>query len=103
MAIQYEDVVSVGAGSLAGRYLRTFWQPVFVGRLLESSLPQPLKILGSEFTIYRAETGDAHVVDPRCPHRGQTLAVGRVVETTRGVSMLKSEYLTFDLNEEGTR
>lgn len=79
MAIQYEDVVSVGAGSLAGRYLRMFWQPVFIGRLLELKRPQPIKILGEAFTIYRGETGIAHVVAPRCPHRGLSLAVARVM------------------------
>lgn len=38
----------------------------------------PLRILGEDFTLFRGEGGTAHVLAPRCAHRGVALAVGRV-------------------------
>ena len=79
MAVRYEDFVSVGPGSLAGRYLRMFWQPVYISERLAVGRPAPVRILDENFTLYRGEGGSAHVVATHCPHRGLTLAVGRVV------------------------
>ena len=31
-AVDYTDFVHVGPGTIAGRYLRRFWQPVYVAR-----------------------------------------------------------------------
>ena len=78
MAVRYEDFVSVGPGSLAGRYLRMFWQPVYMSERLVVGRPSPVRILDEDFTLYRGQSGFAHLVAPHCPHRGLTLAVGRV-------------------------
>lgn len=79
MALRYEDFVSVRPGSLAGKYLRMFWQPVYMSDSLAVGRPAPVRILDEDFTLYRGEDGSAHMVAPHCPHRGLTLAVGRVV------------------------
>ena len=76
----YEDFRSVGPGSLAGRFLRRFWQPIYLSDKLVFGRPVPLRILGEDFTLYRGKSGQAFVVGPRCPHRGVTLGVGRVIE-----------------------
>ena len=57
-----------------------FWQPVFRSDKLVFGRPAPLRILGEDFTLYRGKSGAAHVVGPRCPHRGVTLGVGRVID-----------------------
>ena len=79
MGARYEDVVSIGPKALAGRYLRRFWQPVALAQSLKPKRPFPIRILGEDFTLYRGETGTAHLVAPQCPHRGLSLSVGRVI------------------------
>lgn len=82
MEARYEDFVSVGPGSLAGQYLRLFWQPIYLSEKLRPGRPAPVRILGEEFTLYRGASGDPYVVGPRCPHRGVALSAGRVVDET---------------------
>ncbi|HEY7245265.1 MAG TPA: Rieske 2Fe-2S domain-containing protein [Xanthobacteraceae bacterium] len=72
------DFVHTGAGTLAGRYLRRFWQPVFRAQDLPPGRAFPLRIMGEEFTLYRGQSGTAHVVGPRCAHRRTQLSVGWV-------------------------
>jgi len=79
MAERYEDFVSVGPGSLAGRYLRMFWQPVCLSENLRPGRPMPIRVFAENFTLYRGEGGAPHLVGPRCPHRGVVLSAGRVV------------------------
>ena len=67
-----------GPGTPAGEYLRRFWQPVYHSADLKPGAPVPLRILGEDFTLYRGESGAAHLVAPRCPHRGTRLSTGRV-------------------------
>ena len=74
-----QDFVSVGPGSLAGRYLRMFWQPVYLSENLRPGRPVPIHVMAEDFTLYRGESGTPYLVGPRCPHRGLTLAAGRVV------------------------
>ncbi len=72
------DCVSTGPATLAGRYMRQFWQPIYhsadlaVGRLVL------LRIMSENFTLYRGEGGQAHLVDAVCPHRGTQLSSGWV-------------------------
>ena len=72
------DFTSVGPQSLAGAYLRRFWQPVYLSRNLKLNRAVPLKILGDEFTLYRDAAGVAHVVGAFCPHRNTRLSIGIV-------------------------
>lgn len=82
MSVRYEDFISIGPGTLAGKYLRMFWQPVSLSQDLQPRRPVPLRILGEDFTLYRGDSGKAYVVGPRCAHRGVVLSVGRVVGET---------------------
>jgi len=62
----------------AGKYLRRFWQPVYHCVDLQPARPVPLRIMSEDFTLYRGEGGDVHLVQARCPHRGTRLHTGWV-------------------------
>jgi len=78
--ITYDDLVCTGPGTIAGRYMRLFWQPVFVSRELARGRAKPIKIMSEDFTLYRGESGKAYLVQYRCAHRGAPLSVGWVEE-----------------------
>src|SRR5581483_10856284 len=67
-----------GPGTIGGRYLRRFWQPVYRGSDLASGQAVPIAIMGERFTLYRGETGTPHVIGFRCAHRGTQLSTGWV-------------------------
>ena len=77
-ADEYRDFGHVGPGTLAGRYLRTFWHPVYLAKDLPAGKAIPLKVLNEDFTLYRGETGVPHVVGFRCAHRLSQLSIGWV-------------------------
>ena len=72
------DFAHIGPGTLAGRFIRHFWQPVYIGNELQAGRPVRIQILGEYFTLFRGETGVAHVLEDRCPHRQTSLALGWV-------------------------
>ena len=72
------DLAHTGPGTLAGRYMRMFWQPVYVSEELPSGRSVPIRIMSEECTLYRGETGAAHVLAFRCAHRGTQLSTGWV-------------------------
>jgi 5,5'-dehydrodivanillate O-demethylase len=72
------DFQHTGPGTLAGRYLRRFWQPVFRAADLAPGQAKPIRILSEDFTLYRGEGGAPHVVAFRCAHRGTQLSTGWV-------------------------
>ena len=100
--IRHDDFVHVGPGTLAGRFLRMFWQPVYLSEDLRAGRAVPLRILGEDYTLYRGETpstlegegwdggavpapqpssspgGSPHVLGFRCAHRGTQLSTGWV-------------------------
>jgi 5,5'-dehydrodivanillate O-demethylase len=76
--LKFADLKAVGPGTTAGRFLRSFWQPVYVADRLAPGRAVPLRILGEDFTLYRGEGGAAHIVGPECAHRGLALSVGRI-------------------------
>src|SRR2546422_7675310 len=51
----WTDVVHTGPGTLAGRYLRSFWQPIYRSEDLPAGRAKPIRIMGDEFTLYRGE------------------------------------------------
>jgi 5,5'-dehydrodivanillate O-demethylase len=71
------DFIRTDPGTLAGRFMRMFWQPVSRSQDLPAGKAMPVKIMGEEFTLYRGASG-AHLLAPRCAHRGTQLSVGRV-------------------------
>ncbi|HEY7062867.1 MAG TPA: Rieske 2Fe-2S domain-containing protein [Chloroflexota bacterium] len=74
----YTDFAHTGPGTLAGRYLRRFWQPVLRAEDLPSGHARPIWIMGEDFTLYRGDGGQPHVVANRCAHRGTQLSTGWV-------------------------
>jgi 5,5'-dehydrodivanillate O-demethylase len=76
--VSYSDFVHTGPGTLAGRFMRMFWQPVYRSQDLPAGRAKPIKIMGEEFTLYRGEGGTAHVIAQRCAHRQTQLSVGSV-------------------------
>jgi 5,5'-dehydrodivanillate O-demethylase oxygenase subunit len=76
--VDYSDYAHTGPGTLAGRYLRRFWQPVALGRDLAAGTARPIRILSEDYTLYRGEDGTPHLIAPRCAHRGTQLSTGWV-------------------------
>ena len=76
------DFATSVPGTPAGILLRSFWQPVYVSRELPPGTMVPIQRLNEWFTLYRGETGTAHVVGFRCPHRNMQLSPGRVEDDT---------------------
>src|SRR5262245_53757962 len=72
------DCVRTGPGTLGGRYLRRFWQPVYLSRDLAKGRAVPIQVMGEHFTLYRGESGSPHVTVHRCPHRGTQLSTAWV-------------------------
>lgn len=72
------DFVHTGSGTLAGRYMRMFWHPVYLSRELKPAHAIPVRIMSEDFTLYRGESGTAYAVGFRCAHRGTQLSAGRV-------------------------
>ena len=78
MKITFDDLVATGPGTLAGRYMRSFWQPVFRSEDLRSGHATPIRIMGEDFTLYRGAGGKPQVVASRCAHRRTRLHTGNV-------------------------
>jgi 5,5'-dehydrodivanillate O-demethylase len=76
--VRHDEFAYVGPGTLAGRYLRRFWQPVYLSADLSPGRAVPLHIFGEDFTLYRGEGGAVHAVAFRCAHRGTQLSTGWV-------------------------
>src|ERR1051325_1252722 len=77
-AEEWRDFVHTGPGTLAGRYLRLFWQPVCRAQDIEAGRTKPIRIMSEDFTLYRGESGTAHIVAFRCAHRGTQLSAAWV-------------------------
>ena len=76
--MESDEFVHTGPGTVAGRYLRLFWQPICCAYELKLGQALPIKILGEEFTVYRGASGAPYLVGPRCAHRGTQLSIGTV-------------------------
>ena len=57
MAENSIDLYRTEPGTLAGRYLRSVWQPVYRAKDLAAGEAIPLRIMSEDFTLYRGESG----------------------------------------------
>ena len=73
-----QDVDPNGSGHRHGQLLRRFWHPVALSKELVPGKAMPLKVLGEELTLFRGESGKAHMVGGRCAHRRTLLHTGWV-------------------------
>jgi 5,5'-dehydrodivanillate O-demethylase oxygenase subunit len=76
--IGVNDFISTGPETLAGKFLRRFWQPVYCAHELLPGRAVPIRVMGETFTLYRGDSGTPHLVGDRCAHRGTQLSVGWV-------------------------
>jgi 5,5'-dehydrodivanillate O-demethylase oxygenase subunit len=74
------DFVHTGPGTVAGNYLRRYWQPVYESAKLAPGRAVQIRVMGENFTLYRGEEGRAHLVGPSCPHRKTQLSLGWIEE-----------------------
>lgn len=78
--LEADEFVHTAPGAIAGRFMRRFWQPVYVSAELQSGRAMPVRIMSEDFTLYRGQGGKAHAVAFRCAHRGTQLSTGWVEE-----------------------
>lgn len=77
-----ETLCRVGANTPMGRTMRRYWHPIATSAQLPTPDCAPLRtrLLGQPFVVFRDSGGKVGVLDEACPHRGVSLALGRVEE-----------------------
>jgi hypothetical protein len=55
----WTDFARTGPGTLAGRYLRRFWQPVQRAEDLPAGRAKPIRIMSEDLTLYQGEAPGA--------------------------------------------
>jgi len=77
-----ERICRVGAGTPMGEVFRRYWLPVCVSSQIPKPDCDPLRVLliGEQLVVFRDTNGKVGVLDELCPHRGASLALGRVEE-----------------------
>ncbi|MGH6981212.1 MAG: Rieske 2Fe-2S domain-containing protein [Stellaceae bacterium] len=93
-----ETLCRVGADTPMGRTMRRYWHPIATSAQLPAPDCAPLrtKLLGENFVVFRDSNGKIGVLDEGCPHRGVSLALGRVEE-----GGLRCLYHGWKFNTEG--
>jgi 5,5'-dehydrodivanillate O-demethylase len=76
--VSNQDLYSTKPGTLAGRYLRRFWQPVGRSQDVAAGRAYTTKLMDELLTVYRGETGRVQVTQSHCPHRAALLSSGWV-------------------------
>jgi 5,5'-dehydrodivanillate O-demethylase len=71
-------LTETGPHTAMGRLLRTFWQPVAVSSSIKTGAARALRVMGEDLTLYRGDSGRAHLVAGRCAHRLTQLHTGWV-------------------------
>ena len=74
----WTDFAHTGPGTLAGRFMRMFWQPVYRAQDLVRGQTKPVRIMSEDFTLYRGVSGTPYAMAFRCAHRGTQLSIGSV-------------------------
>jgi len=72
----------IGPGTSMGNVFRRYWLPVCVSTQIARPDSDPLRVslLGERVVAFRDSQGKVGVLDELCPHRGASLALGRVEE-----------------------
>lgn len=77
-AVTKRNLHETGPGTLMGRLLRQFWQPIGLVADVPVATARPVRILGEDLTLFRGQSGAAHLVASRCAHRRSLLHTGMV-------------------------
>src|SRR6186713_263755 len=54
--LRYAELVSTGPGTLAGRFMRRFWHPVYRAEEVLAGQAKPIEIMGERFTLTARKT-----------------------------------------------
>ncbi|WP_217705603.1 Rieske 2Fe-2S domain-containing protein [Peristeroidobacter soli] len=75
-----ERICRVGPNTPMGNVFRRFWLPVCTSAQLPEADCDPLRVrlVGENLVAFRDSTGAVGLVQENCPHRGASLALGRV-------------------------
>ena len=65
----FKDFAPTGYDTLAGDYMRCFWQPGYRAKDLLVGHTKPIRIMSEEITLHRTESGAPHVLAFRRAHR----------------------------------
>jgi 5,5'-dehydrodivanillate O-demethylase len=77
-AERQEVLTRVGPGTPMGELLRRYWLPLAASSDLAPGRAQPARVLGEDLVLFRDTRGRAGLLEAACPHRGASLAYGRV-------------------------
>ncbi len=78
MGIDWSHLLETGPGTIAGAYLRSYWQPVYRTEDVAPGQIVPIRIMGEDLALFRGESGEAKLVEARCAHRRTLLHTGWV-------------------------
>ena len=93
---QNDLITQTGPGTLGGRFLRSYWQPIATAEEMPiGGAPMPIKIMGEELVLFRDDTNRLGLIGLHCAHRGTDLSYGRV--ENGGLRCLYHGWL-FDIN-----
>ena len=76
--IDYMDCFRTGPDTIAGKYMRKFWHPVFRAEDLKPGWAKPIRIMGEDFTFIAAKAADRKSSTFAAPTANRTLSVGWV-------------------------
>lgn len=77
-AAQLRLLTQTGPDTLMGKVLRQFWHPVATSSDLAPGTARSLRIMCEDLTLYRGESGAAHLIGGNCAHRCTALHTGWV-------------------------
>jgi 5,5'-dehydrodivanillate O-demethylase len=72
------DLATTRRGTPGGIFLRQFWHAIHRSQDLAPGQAKPIRIMSEDYALYRGASGQARVVDYRCPHRGAPIHLGWV-------------------------
>src|ERR1041385_7942873 len=72
------DLAGTGPSTPGGRFMRQFWIAVDRASDLAPGQAKPIRIMSEDYALYRGASGQAQVIDYRCPHRGAQMHLGWV-------------------------
>ena len=79
LSVEDNELLTRVENAPMGRMLREYWTPaVRSARLEAGGAPVKVRLFGEDFVAYRGTDGSVGFLLERCPHRGASLALGRV-------------------------
>ena len=73
-------ITRVGPGTRMGALLRRYWYPIAFEQVFDQRPSQTVRLLGEDWTLYKAPSGRYGVIGEHCPHRRASLIYGVVHE-----------------------